>query len=122
MTTTDISKFGAREREMLIELLTAWNKQGLPDDFYDDKVTAMFNKKSGCVFLTNSEYETAMMNGDTLESFYTTPYDGIEGFKDDLRNEFLSNIENWHDDDIEYLKDIGAITEEEFNEYASIQI
>ena len=88
MTTTDISKFGYREREMLVELLTAWNEQGLPEDFYNDEVTPMMNINSGNVFLTNSEYQVAMMNGDELESFYYLGGTGKEGFLNEL-------IEDW---------------------------
>ena len=29
-TTTCLSEFGSRERWMLVELLTAWDKNGLP--------------------------------------------------------------------------------------------
>ncbi len=87
MTTTDISKFGARERAMLVDLLKAWEEQGLPDDFYDDEVVPMMNTHSGNVFLTNSDFQVAMLNGDNLESFYYCPECGCEGFKDDLQDE-----------------------------------
>lgn len=84
-TTTDISKFGSRERWMLVELLTAWDKHGLPEDFYDDEVTAMMNMNSGNVFLTNSEYQVSMMNGGKLESWYSCPNCGHEGFSEDCQ-------------------------------------
>lgn len=85
-TTTDLRDFGAREREMLQDLLKAWDLQGLPVDFYGDGVQAMFNKDSGNVFLTNSEYQIAMMNGDKLESFYYCPQCGHEGFLEDMEH------------------------------------
>ena len=84
ITTTDLSKFGHRERDMSEELLKAWRKQGLPDNFYDEDVTIMFNTHSGCVFLTNSEFDAAMMNGDTLEMWYNCPICGHEGFLEDM--------------------------------------
>jgi hypothetical protein len=87
ITTTDFSKFGYRERKLAEVLLTAWNKNGLPEDFYNEEVTIMFNTHSGNVFLTNSEYQVAMMNGDKLESFYTDFETGEEGFKDELSEE-----------------------------------
>ena len=68
MTTTNLSDFGYRELEMLEELLKAMREQGLPDDFYDEEVHPMMNQNSGNVFLTNSEYKVAMMNGDKLGS------------------------------------------------------
>lgn len=100
ITTTDLSKFGSREREMAEELLREWREQGLPKDFNDDEVTVMMNTNSGNVFLTNSDFQVAMMNGDDLESFYTCPECGHEGFKEDME----------HDGDREcrrYLKEIG---------------
>ena len=100
-TTTDLSKFGHREIKMASELLNAWIDKGLPDDFESDGVTVMMNFNSGSVFLTNSEYQVAMMNGDNLESFYSCPICGHEGFKEDMpHNEDDKECQ-------EYLKDIG---------------
>lgn len=102
-TTTNIADFGSRERKMLIELLTAWDNVGLPADFSCDEVVPMMNTSSGNVFLTNSEYQVAMMNGDELESFYTSPYEGKEGFFDDLLSEFA----DMHREDQEWFRDIA---------------
>jgi hypothetical protein len=118
VTTTNFADFGWRERKMAAELLTASCEQGFPDDFYDDGVTIMMNKNSGNVFFTNSDYQVAMMNGDKLESFYTTPYSGHEGFKDELREEFEANKDSWNREDIEYIHDIGILTDEEWQEYS----
>lgn len=101
ITTTDLSKFGSRERLMVEELLKAWREQGLPDDFNDDEVVPMMNANSGNVFLTNADYQVAMMNGDDLESFYTCPECGHEGFKDEMAHDGNSGCE-------EYLKDINV--------------
>ena len=87
ITTTDFSRFGHREREMAEELLKAWREQGLPDDFYDDEIVIMLNLYSGNVFLTNSDFQVAMMNGYNLESFYTDFETGEEGFQEDLSDE-----------------------------------
>ena len=100
-TTTDFSKFGYREREMAAELLNASIKQGFPEDFEDDETTIMMNQMSGNVFFTNAEYQVAMMNGDNLESFYSCPICGHEGFLDEMGH-------NEDDEECqEYLKDIG---------------
>lgn len=102
--TRDLSKFGYRELEMLRDLLTAMLENGLPDDFYDEGVTAEFNPNSGYVFLTNAAGDVAMLtSGGTLESWYFTPYDGHEGFLDDLLDEV---DEDWDVGDLEYLVDI----------------
>jgi len=100
--TADLSNYGSRERRLLVELLTAWNEQGLPEDFDMDEVVPMFNQDSGYVFLTNSNFEVAMMNGDDLEFWYSCPQCGHEGFKEDMEH-------NEDDADCaEYLKEIGC--------------
>lgn len=85
VTTTDLADFGYSERKELIKLLTAWNEKGLPDDFFNHGVHAMFNKNSGDVFLTNSDYQVAVMDGNNLESWYSCPECGHEGFKEDCQ-------------------------------------
>ena len=102
-TTTKLSDFGIRERQLAQELLNAWNEQGLPDDFYPDQVEIIMNRHSGFVFLTNSEYQVAMMNGDRLESFYVTPYDGIEGFLEEL----LEQVDGMCDEDREWVLNLS---------------
>lgn len=101
-TTTNLAEFGNREKKMAADLLNAMQKQGLPADFYDSEVTIMMNKNSGNVFLTNSECQVAMMNGDKLESFYSTPYEGREGFYDDLMQEY----KDMNKEDKEYMREI----------------
>ncbi len=102
ITTTDLGKFGAREREMLEGTLKAWREQGLPADFIADEVIPMFNMNSGNVFLTNSDYQVAMLTDDNkLESFYTCPECGHEGFKADMKHEGNDSCQ-------EYQKEIGA--------------
>lgn len=85
ITTTDLAHFGFREREMLIELLMAWRHQGLPKEFYEQEVRAMMNMDSGNVFLTNEDYQVAMMNGDKLEIWHTCFECGNEGFAEDIQ-------------------------------------
>ena len=84
-TTTNLADFGSRERGLLVDLLTAWKKQGLPHDFYEEEVIPMFNRNSGNVFLTNSEFQVCMMNGDKLECWYTCFNCGQEGFIEDCK-------------------------------------
>ena len=107
MTTTDLSDFGHRELEMLEELLCAMWTQGLPNDFEDCEVTPVMNQYSGNVFLSNFEYQVAMMNGDNLESFYTLSYSGEEGFADELYDLFQDGAIDFHD-----LEQLTAILEE----------
>ena len=83
-TTTDFSKFGSRERRLAGELLRASENQGFPEDFNADGVTIMMNLNSGNVFFTNEDCQVAMMNGDELESFYSCPNCGNEGFAEEV--------------------------------------
>lgn len=85
-TTTNMAEFGYIEREEAEKLLKASRLQGFPEDFSDDEVTIMFNTMSGSVFFTNAEYQTAMMNGEDLESFYSCPVCGHEGFLDEMEH------------------------------------
>jgi hypothetical protein len=102
--TSDLSKFGERELHKLKRLIEALEKQGLPDDFYDSEVKIMLNTFSEKVFLTNSEYQVAMLNGDKLESWYFLSYYGNEGFLDDLL----------------YMYNCGEIQVEDFEQLANI--
>ena len=91
VTTTNIADFGYTERKELIALLQAWHEQGLPDDFSEDEVHPMFNRNSGHVFLTNSEYQVAMLthcgdiSKDRLEIWHNCPNCGHEGFEEDCK-------------------------------------
>ena len=103
MTTTDLSEFGNRELGMAGELLTAYAENNLTqlaiNYFNKDEVTVMMNKYSGNVFLTNSDFQVLMMNGDDLDLFIVTPYDGREGFMEELMEEY----NDMHNKDKEHL-------------------
>ncbi len=104
VTTTDLAEFGARERRIAENLLEAWRVQGLPEGFVDDEVTIMMNKNSGFVFLTNSDFQVAMLNVGKLEIFYSCPECGHEGFKEEMAHN-LDGKNGCRD----YLRSIGAI-------------
>ncbi len=108
MTTTNLADFGHRERKLLIELLKAQNEEGLPDDFGGENVHPMMNQNSGNVFLTNEDFDVAMINDNTgkLESFYTLHGTGKEGFLDDLL-QMYNDGEIDDDDDVEQFKNIA---------------
>jgi len=117
-TTTDFSEFGYREREMAAELLLKSCENEFPwDDFSRDGVQIVMNTDSGDVYFLNSEYKIAMINGDSLEIFYTTPYSGYEGFADDLFQEFMENTDEWDIEDVEYLYDVGILGIDDLNAY-----
>ena len=96
------------ERKEVLKIMQAWDEHGLPNDFGGDNVRFAYNRNSGCVFLVNDEYECAMMNGDVLEMFYTSPYDGHEGFIDELLQSYNDGLDSWHNEDIEWLEHIKS--------------
>lgn len=100
-TTTNLADFGTREL-MIVRDLISLMMEGLPEDFCNNEVVPMFNQNSGYVFLTNSEFQVAMINGDVLESFYCSPYEGLEGFYDDLKEQY----EDMHEDDKEWFDNL----------------
>lgn len=106
-TMMDLGKFGYRELELAKEILTAIIEHGYPEDFSDSEVQIAFNPTSNYVFLTNDEYQVAMVVDGKLESWYYTPYSGHEGFYSDLVDDMKSYPENWDDADIEYIKDLA---------------
>lgn len=99
MNTRDLSKFGYRELDMAGDLLKAIKDQGLPNGFDDEGITVEFNPNSGNVFLVNEEFQTAMMNGDTLEHFYSCGECGAEGFKEDFESGAATDDPHTFDDE-----------------------
>lgn len=99
----------ARERRMAMQILQAWDSDGLPKDFDETGVKLAFNRSSGNVFLVNKDHDVAMMNGEVLESFYSSPYEGKEGFFADL----LSEYPDMHPEDQEWFRAIAKATDQE---------
>lgn len=93
--TENIADFGNRERYLASELLS----KDLPENFYNEGVRVAFNACSGHVFLVNDDYQVAMMNGDRLQLWHTTGYSGLEGFIEDLIEEYNPNEINAEDAD-----------------------
>lgn len=112
--TENLADFGYREIQEMHRIFTAWLDKGLPDGFDLEQVRPAFNANSGNVFLVNAEYQTAMLNGDTLELWHFLPYSGQEGFLCDLLEEL--EPESLNSEDLEYLQnyapDFGATAEE----------
>jgi hypothetical protein len=101
--TQDLSKFGYIELHEAGRLLSAFkDKQHDKTRFLSsDGVAVEFNTNSGNVFLVDSNYNVAMMNGDDLEDFFSCPQCGYEGFGEDMQH----NEDN--KDCQEYLKSIS---------------
>lgn len=101
--TTDLADFGMREIKMARDLLDAWLNNGLPADFDFDGVTVMLNPNSGMVFLTNAEFQVAVIENGELVSFYSSPYGGHEGTAADLVAEM---DETWNGEDVRWLAEV----------------
>lgn len=95
--------FGYREMAIAGEILSQIGNRGLPEGFDPDGLAIELNPLSGDVYLINSSYQIAMMNGDSLEMYYILPHSGEEGFRDELEELDLNEL---HPNDQQYLKDI----------------
>lgn len=91
MLVTNLARFGSRELALASRLLNAISN-GFPEDFDCDFDTAevkiAFNPNSGDVFLTNNSYQVCVEEGGELFSYYSTPYNGLEGTFEDLLFEY----------------------------------
>lgn len=94
--TENLAEFGVRERKIAGAMLVA----DLPEHFDTVGVRIAFNKNSGNVFLVNDDYQVAMFNGTELALFHNTPYEGFEGFIEDLLE---ISPENMHHEDATYI-------------------
>lgn len=83
IVTTDLSKFGNREKSMAADLLKAYSNN--PPDFLGDGVTVMFNSHSGYVFLTDEDYNVGVMDNADKEivQFFSCGECGNEGTTED---------------------------------------
>jgi hypothetical protein len=102
--TNDLSRLGYREAGSLGEMLTAWADQNLTTlarEYFDGLKDWGFNTQSGFVYLTDEDYNVLMYNNSVgaLDLFLFTPSEGMEGFIEDLLQEF----EYLDDDDKEFV-------------------
>ena len=82
--TTDISKMDLSE---VTDMLTAYQQENTTTAFkamwYDEETIPTLNQESGYCFLTNSEYQVAMMNEGKLSMFINCGECGREDFEQD---------------------------------------
>lgn len=110
--TSDLGLFGYRELGMAGDLLSALSRcsEGSPwtdtTEYLGDGIHVCFNRSSGNVFLSDEDYNVAMMNGDTLEDWFVCPYCGHEGFKENMDH---GERDELHPDCVEYLEQIGVL-------------
>lgn len=85
--TEDLTDFGYRELDMAGDLLKALKTEKDKTEYLGGNVKLAMNSGSGNVFLVDEDYNVAMMNGEHLEDWFTCPYCGHEGFKEDMKHD-----------------------------------
>lgn len=100
--TSDLSQFGFRELKMAAELLIAYCAN--PPSQLGDGIHVCMNTSSGNVFLSDEEFNVAMLNGDKIEMFWACPECGREGFADEIG----WNAEHYRCDAHDHLDDENA--------------
>ena len=84
--TTDLSRFGHRERLILQKMLEAWINHGLPEGFDYDGVLAEFDADNGFLFFVNSlEERISLTDSGKLEIWNQCRCCGHEGFLEDCQ-------------------------------------
>ncbi len=76
-----LSEFGMEERVELFKVMAAWEKDGLPIDFFDSGVVPIFHKELGCVCLMNSVGLKLRLKDDKLRTWnecFFCPHIGFE--------------------------------------------
>lgn len=82
--TRDLMDFGIRELRLAARLLSILKTAQDRTMRLGLHVTPEFNPDSGYVFLIDSEFNVAMLNGERLEDWIMCPQCGTEGFAADL--------------------------------------
>jgi hypothetical protein len=86
IVTNDLSEFGFRELKQAGELLSALKTDKDRTKFLGDGVQVFFNRSSGYVFLSDEDYNTAIINSEgILEDFINCPECGAEDLASDFK-------------------------------------
>lgn len=100
--TRDLTEFGQKELHDAGKLLIALAESN-ETEYLGNGVAVEFNPDSGNVFLVDENYNVAMLTDDgKLEDWFVSPYEGEEGFYDDL----VERRDDLHPEDQEWLDDI----------------
>ena len=93
--------YRVEEAANLLKLLSQRKLTKIAEDFWYREGTfwVCFNEGSGIVFLRDEEMNVLIQQGNLLELFLSTPYEGVEGTYDELMEQY----EDLHPEDQEYL-------------------
>ena len=108
MVTNQLSKFGYQEFQLAKQLFSQVVENGFPPIYDEDGLELLFDTSTGDVYFSNSKGERCFINNthDCLDIYYSTPYSNYEGFIDDLIEQYDYEKENWHEEDIDFLKSL----------------
>ena len=105
MSTDDLSEFGQVELNEAITLLAKYKSDKDFTNVLGEGVKVWFNQNSGGVFLSDENYNTAMLDDcGTLRDWIVCPICGSEGFLNEIHeDEDMNSIEmaeckEWWDD------------------------
>jgi hypothetical protein len=86
--TNNYDDFGLREKEEARDLLAVYGTHKDKTQFLGSGVQVYFNMMSGFVFLSDEDYNVAMLNVDgELEDFITCPNCGGESLASEFRDD-----------------------------------
>ena len=110
-SNNELSLLGYRECGMLGQLLEAWSDRALTNlakKYFEGLEDWGYNPNSGFVFLVDQDYNVLMYNQSVglLDLFLSTPYEGQEGFIEDLLIDFKTLNEEDQDFVMEYYKNL----------------
>lgn len=105
---TNFSNFGRQELLTASKLLELYANDALTpvaNNYFNDLQSVQFNSQSGCVYLIDEDYQCLVYNDDLkmLDLWLVTPYNGEEGFLDDL----VELVDTLHPEDLRYLLDFS---------------
>ena len=112
----DLSTLGNRELLIATELLKAYAENNktevFKERFYKLKDIG-YNNYSGDVFLTDENSNCGMLNDGIIDLYFSLPYDGKEGFLQDLVNDYDPHSLDKEDlkQMLDYIKDAGSSIE-----------
>lgn len=102
--TRDLTEFGQKELHDAGKLLIALAEAN-ETEYLGDGVAVEFNPQSGNVFLVDEDFNVAMLTDDgKLEDWFSSPYEGEEGFYSDL----VEMRDDLNEEDQEWLDEITA--------------
>ena len=88
---TDLAKFGTSDLAEAGKLLTTLNTHQDDTKHLGDGVYVCLNTNSGFVFLSDEDYNVAMMSGHQLVDFHNCPNCGNEALAPYFRSEFADS-------------------------------